>query len=91
MTVNRTLAMGVAESVQGYPTWTAPFGQTLLKEAASRPEIVGLSADLARYTDMLPFAERFPEHGLLLVVDELLEFLRSRRDHQLILDLSFLR
>ena len=34
---------------------------------------------------------RFPDHGLLLVVDELLEYLRSKSDQELVLDLSFLR
>ncbi|MCX6917041.1 MAG: DUF6079 family protein, partial [Verrucomicrobia bacterium] len=37
------------------------------------------------------FHKKFPNHGLLLVVDELLDFLRSRHDQPLILDLSFLR
>jgi hypothetical protein len=40
---------------------------------------------------MTKFGEVFPEHGLLLVVDELLDYLRSRKDQQLILDLNFLR
>ncbi len=40
---------------------------------------------------MSAFHGRYPDHGLLLVVDELLDFLRSRRDQQLILDLNFLR
>lgn len=37
------------------------------------------------------FHQKFPYHGLLLVVDELLDYLRSRRDQPLILDLGFLR
>ena len=37
------------------------------------------------------FHKKFPNHGLLLVVDELLDYLRSRRDQPLILDLGFLR
>jgi hypothetical protein len=37
------------------------------------------------------FHKKFPNLGLLLVVDELLDFLRSRRDQPLILDLGFLR
>ena len=37
------------------------------------------------------FHKKFPDHGLLLVVDELLDYLRSRRDQPLILDLGFLR
>ena len=40
---------------------------------------------------MAAFAEVYPDHGVLLVVDELLDYLRSRKDHALVLDLSFLR
>jgi len=40
---------------------------------------------------MALFAEKYPDHGLLLVVDELLDYLRSRKQHDLILDLGFLR
>src|SRR5690606_19466317 len=40
---------------------------------------------------MAVFAEVYPNHGVLLVVDEFLEYLRSRKDHDLVLDLSFLR
>jgi nitrate reductase assembly molybdenum cofactor insertion protein NarJ len=42
-------------------------------------------------TMMAQFNEQYPDHGLLLVVDELLDYLRSRRQHDLILDLGFLR
>ena len=40
---------------------------------------------------MVAFADVYPNHGLLLVVDEFLEYLRSRKDHDLVLDLSLLR
>lgn len=40
---------------------------------------------------MALFHTQFPEQGLLFVVDELLDYLRSRKDQALILDLSFLR
>ena len=40
---------------------------------------------------MVAFHREYPDHGLLLVVDELLEYLRSRKDQELILDLNFLR
>jgi len=40
---------------------------------------------------MAAFAEVHPNHGVLIVVDEFLEYLRSRKDHDLVLDLSFLR
>jgi hypothetical protein len=42
-------------------------------------------------TMMRRFGERFPDQGLLLVLDELLEYLKTRDDHELILDLTFLR
>ena len=37
------------------------------------------------------FQERYPGQGILLVVDELLDYLRARNEQQLILDLGFLR
>ena len=40
---------------------------------------------------MTAFHQEFPDHGLLLVVDELLDYLRARKDQELILDLNFLR
>ncbi|MCL4532401.1 MAG: DUF6079 family protein [Actinobacteria bacterium] len=40
---------------------------------------------------MAAFHQVYPDHGLLMVVDELLDYLRSRKDQQLILDLSLLR
>ncbi|MEI7463685.1 MAG: DUF6079 family protein, partial [Candidatus Taylorbacteria bacterium] len=44
------------------------------------------------FEDMLAaFHQQYPEQGLLIVVDELLDYLRSRKDQELILDLNFLR
>ncbi|NLI41205.1 MAG: ATP-binding protein [Caldisericales bacterium] len=40
---------------------------------------------------MTAFHAEYPDHGLLLVVDELLDYLRSRKDQEIILDLNFLR
>jgi anion-transporting ArsA/GET3 family ATPase len=40
---------------------------------------------------MTAFHQEYPDHGLLLVVDELLDYLRTRKDQELILDLNFLR
>jgi hypothetical protein len=40
---------------------------------------------------MTAFHREHPDHGLLLVVDELLDYLRTRKDQELILDLNFLR
>ena len=40
---------------------------------------------------MATFTNHYPNQGLLLVVDELLDYLKTRPDQELILDLSFLR
>lgn len=40
---------------------------------------------------MARFYEKYPDQGLLVVVDELLDYLRSRKDQDLVLDLNFLR
>jgi len=40
---------------------------------------------------MIAFHSRYPDHGLLLVVDELLDYLRACKEQTLILSLNFLR
>ena len=40
---------------------------------------------------MAAFHQEFPDQGLMLVVDELLDYLRTRKDQDLVLDLNFLR
>jgi len=42
-------------------TENAPFGNALIRVAETNPRIVGLTADLGKYTDIHLFAERFPE------------------------------
>lgn len=37
------------------------------------------------------FNEKYPKHGLLIVVDELLDYLRGRKEQEITLDLGFLR
>lgn len=39
----------------------APFGRALLALGKTRADVVGMSADLSKYTDILPFAQAFPE------------------------------
>jgi len=56
---HQTLAMGETPAATR-PTVNAPFGTTLVEAARQRDDIIGLSADLAKYTDMLPFKEEFP-------------------------------
>jgi len=41
-------------------TATAPFGHALVRAAEANPRIVGLTADLGKYTDIHVFAEKFP-------------------------------
>lgn len=57
----RTMAMIASDDSGATPVENAPFGRALVEVAAERSEIVGLSADLARYTDMLSFAEKYPD------------------------------
>ena len=58
----------------------------------SFPSAGEVSSNKGPLEDMMAvFHQRYPDHGLLLVVDELLDYLRTRRDQALILDLNFLR
>jgi transketolase len=42
-------------------TAEAPFGHALVRMAEADPRILGLTADLGKYTDMHVFADRFPD------------------------------
>ena len=56
------------------------------------PEAGTITSHKRAFEDMMgKFGQVYPEHGLLLVVDELLDYLRTRKDQELILDLNFLR
>ena len=57
----KTSAMIASIAGEGQRTRPAPFGNALVALAQLRPEIVGMSADLAKYTDMHIFAQAFPE------------------------------
>ncbi|MBZ6079093.1 transketolase family protein [Microvirga puerhi] len=57
----KTLAMGQEEFRAGRPTVDAPFGNTLKELGLERSEIVGLTADLGKYTDIHPFRDAFPD------------------------------
>ena len=45
----------------GQRTSPAPFGRALVELGRSRPEIVGMTADLAKYTDLHVFAQAYPD------------------------------
>jgi transketolase len=55
-----TSAMIASLATPGQPTRPAPFGHALAALAESRPEIVGLTADLSKYTDLHIFAQKHP-------------------------------
>lgn len=56
-----TSAMIASIAAEGQPTRPAPFGHALAALAEQRPDIVGLTADLAKYTDLHIFAKAHPE------------------------------
>ena len=56
-----TSAMIASFADPGQKTSSAPFGHALARLAEERPEIVGLSADLAKYTDMHIFRDAHPQ------------------------------
>jgi transketolase len=57
----KTSAMIASIASDGQRTRPAPFGNALVDLARRRPEIVGMSADLAKYTDLHIFAQAFPD------------------------------
>jgi len=56
-----TSAMIASIAAEGQRVKAAPFGKALVELAASRPDIVGMTADLAKYTDLHLFAQAYPE------------------------------
>jgi transketolase len=56
-----TSAMIASIAAPGQRTTPAPFGHALVRLARERPEVVGMTADLAKYTDLHVFAQAFPE------------------------------
>lgn len=56
-----TSAMIASLDAEGRDAISAPFGQALVDLARTREDILGLSADLSKYTDMHVFAEAYPD------------------------------
>jgi len=56
-----TSAMIASIATEGQRVKAAPFGKALVELATNRPEIVGLTADLAKYTDLHLFAQAYPD------------------------------
>lgn len=56
-----TSAMIASIAGEGQRTRAAPFGKALVELAARRTDVVGLTADLSKYTDLHLFAQAYPE------------------------------
>lgn len=56
-----TSAMIASIAAEGQPTRPAPFGHALVKVAEQRPDVIGMTADLAKYTDLHIFGKEYPE------------------------------
>lgn len=56
------------------------------------PDATAITSNKPALQEMMAaFEEQYPEKGYLLVIDELLDYLRTRKEHDLMLDLGFLR
>lgn len=58
---SKTSAMIASIAEAGQATRPAPFGNALVELAKQDPRIVGLTADLAKYTDLHVFARAYPD------------------------------
>lgn len=56
-----TSAMIASLAAEGYETVAAPFGHALVEAAKKDARIVGLTADLSKYTDLHIFAQAMPD------------------------------
>ncbi|MDN7934325.1 transketolase family protein [Burkholderia metallica] len=68
-----TSAMIASIASEGQKTRPAPFGHALVAEAEKRQNIVGMTADLSKYTDLHIFNQAFPErHFQMGMAEQLL-------------------
>ncbi len=70
----KTSAMIASFADPGQKTTPAPFGHALVKAAQADDRIVGLTADLGKYTDMHIFANQFPDRFFQMGMAEQLLF-----------------
>jgi transketolase len=56
-----TSAMIASIAGEGQRVKAAPFGKALVEYGRDRPQIVGMTADLAKYTDLHLFAQAYPD------------------------------
>ncbi|WP_197424374.1 transketolase family protein [Bradyrhizobium yuanmingense] len=69
-----TSAMIASIASEGQKTKPAPFGHALVELARSRPDVLGMTADLGKYTDLHIFAKEFPDRYYQMGMAEQLLF-----------------
>ena len=57
----KTSAMIASIAAEGQATRSAPFGHALVALAREKANVIGMTADLGKYTDLHLFAQAFPE------------------------------
>lgn len=65
-----TSSMMASIAAEGQRTEPAPFGHALVAAAAQDPRIVGMTADLGKYTDLHIFAREYPQRFLQMGMAE---------------------
>lgn len=65
-----TSSMMASIASEGQRTTSAPFGHALNKQAEKNPRIVGMTADLGKYTDLHIFSQKNPERYLQMGMAE---------------------
>jgi transketolase len=61
-------------AADGQKTKPAPFGHALVELARHRPDVIGMTADLGKYTDLHIFAKEFPDRFYQMGMAEQLLF-----------------
>lgn len=69
-----TSAMIASIAGDGQKTKPAPFGHALVEVAKSRPDVLGMTADLGKYTDLHIFGQAFPDRYYQMGMAEQLLF-----------------
>lgn len=65
-----TSAMIASIAAEGQKTQPAPFGHALVEQARHDARIVGMTADLAKYTDLHIFSREYPDRFLQMGMAE---------------------
>lgn len=79
-----------------------PLSEVLFQEMTRYMQEIGVDYEMPAISTLISnkdemkrmmgaFHEVYPDQGFLLVIDELLDYLRTRKEQELILDLGFLR